>query len=74
MASLTKKHGGNAGAALREAVAHALAGGMKGNHPVSAIPARPFLIIQPEDEQEIRFVFTEWLDERVRAAWPPGVG
>lgn len=34
------------------------------------IPARPFLVIQPEDETAIKAVFIKWLSERVMKAWP----
>lgn len=38
--------------------------------PVAAIPARPFLVIQPEDRTAITVVFAKWLDERVaKASW-----
>lgn len=33
------------------------------------IPARPFLVIQPEDEEAIEEVFAEWVDERIVAIW-----
>lgn len=32
------------------------------------IPARPFVMIQPEDENKIDAIFSEWLAERVMAA------
>jgi phage gpG-like protein len=37
---------------------------------VSAIPARPFAVLQPEDEEEIRSIFMEWLGEKIEEAWP----
>lgn len=41
------------------------AGGEAGS---GSIPARPFIVIQPEDVIEIEMVFGEWLDERIAAA------
>lgn len=35
------------------------------------IPARPFMVIQPEDEEAIEGVFADWLDERI--ARVPGI-
>lgn len=32
------------------------------------IPARPFVMIQPEDERDIHEVFEDWLGERIAAA------
>lgn len=32
------------------------------------IPARPFAVIQPEDEEAIEEIFNEWLGERINAA------
>jgi phage gpG-like protein len=40
----------------------------------SEVPARPFFILQPEDEDGISEVFIEWLDERIERAWPSGAG
>ena len=37
---------------------------------VSPIPARPFVVFQPEDEDNITHVFLRWMSERVMAAWP----
>lgn len=37
---------------------------------VPPIPARPFVMLQPEDEDKITEIFIEWLGERVVAAWP----
>lgn len=69
MHAIVEKHGGNVGAALREVVGKAQAGGSSGRS-VSAIPQRQFLMFQPEDEMAIHEIFVEWMDERVRAAWP----
>lgn len=44
------------------------AGYAGGNAP--AIPARPFVLFQPEDEEEIAEVFGKWLDERIERAYP----
>lgn len=36
-----------------------------------AIPARPFVMLQEEDEQAIDEIFLDWLDERaLHAGWP----
>lgn len=40
----------------------------KDSDNVGSIPARPFVVLQPEDEIEIRLVFEEWLSERIAAA------
>lgn len=34
----------------------------------ASIPARPFVLIQPEDEDAIRRVFDDWMEERIREA------
>lgn len=38
--------------------------------PVSAIPARPFAVLQPEDEDDIGDIFMEWLGDEIEKAWP----
>jgi phage gpG-like protein len=38
--------------------------------PVSPIPARPFAVLQPEDEAKIEDIFMEWLGEKIEEAWP----
>lgn len=38
--------------------------------PVSAIPQRPFAVLQPEDEADIQDMFMEWLGEKIEEAWP----
>ena len=38
----------------------------KGFH---TIPARPFIMMQPEDEVSIERIFTDYLDERVKRRW-----
>lgn len=41
-----------------------------GNRTHSVTPARPFALIQPEDEEKIIEVFDQWLGERAaRAGW-----
>jgi phage gpG-like protein len=36
-------------------------------NPVGEIPARPFLVVQPEDVNKIKEVFATWAAERARA-------
>jgi phage gpG-like protein len=48
---------------------NALSGGSAGG-VVPPIPARPFVALQPEDEDRITEIFIEWLGERVMRAWP----
>lgn len=43
--------------------------GLRGAAP---IPARPFVMFQPEDEDEIMERFIKWLGEKVDEAWPGG--
>ena len=38
--------------------------------PVSRIPARPFAVLQPEDEAKINDIFIEWLGEKIEEAYP----
>jgi phage virion morphogenesis protein len=33
------------------------------------IPARPFVMLQPDDEQKIVEVFDKWLEERINKVW-----
>jgi len=41
-----------------------------GNRKKSVLPARPFALIQPEDEGKIIEIFDDWLGERAtRAGW-----
>lgn len=41
-----------------------------GNRKKMVIPARPFALIQPEDEEKIVQIFDEWLGERAaKAGW-----
>lgn len=53
------------GKSFQQIVSSASSGGS-----VSAIPARPFTVLQPEDEEEIRSIFMEWLGEKIEEAWP----
>jgi phage gpG-like protein len=34
------------------------------------IPARPFVVLQPEDEDKIMLIFIKWLEKQVLLAWP----
>jgi len=52
---------GQLGAGLREL------GNIKQGKTAPDVPARPFLVIQPEDEDRIRDIFIVWLNERVAA-------
>lgn len=45
-----------------------------GPRGVSAIPARPWLIIQPEDIDAIHDVFARWLQERIDRDWSRRAG
>lgn len=44
-------------------------GGRRGN---AAIPARPFIMFQDEDEYAVQEVFFDWLEERVDKHWGRG--
>jgi phage gpG-like protein len=57
------------GRTLADIVARALSGesGGAGAHP---IPARPFVVLHKEDEENIIKVFEKWLGERIDRAWP----
>jgi phage gpG-like protein len=57
------------GRSLADIVARALSGesGGAGTHP---IPARPFVVLHREDEENIIKVFEKWLGERIDRAWP----
>lgn len=44
--------------------------GYGGKGGKGSIPARPFVMLQEDDEQKIVDVFDKWLVERIEAAWP----
>lgn len=69
MTSRIKAAGGDKGKALANAIADAMSGKSTG-HVVPPIPARPFAMLQPEDEDRITEIFIEWLGERAHVAWP----
>jgi phage gpG-like protein len=48
----------------------ALTGRGTGGSVVPPIPARPFVMLQPEDEDKIMIIFIKWLEERVVRSWP----
>jgi phage gpG-like protein len=50
-----------------------LAAGASGHTGSPAIPARPFIMFQPEDEVAIEAVFARWLEERVARDWARGM-
>jgi phage gpG-like protein len=62
--------GRSARAVLEHITDAALAGESAGGGVVPPIPARPFVLLQPEDEDKIMIIFIKWLEERVLAAWP----
>jgi phage gpG-like protein len=45
-----------------------MASGQKVKLNAASIPARPFVLFQPEDEEAIERVFSDWLDERIARA------
>jgi phage gpG-like protein len=64
-----RKHGGDAKAAL-DSLLDDQYKAMKAGKRVSvagaaSIPARPFVMFQPEDEDDIAEIFIKWLDERL---------
>lgn len=72
MAARVKAASGDKIKALDNAISDAV-GGKNKKRAVAPIPSRPFVMLQPEDEDAITEIFIKWLSERVRAAWP-GVG
>jgi phage gpG-like protein len=66
MKALVLKNKGDVGAASREYQYLARQGV---GHDEGEVPARPFLMIQPEDDVKIRELFLEWLAMRVGAAF-----
>lgn len=75
MGALVRKHGGNVAKASAEHTANLL-GALKSGTSITGsgggvnIPARPFLVFQDEDIDNIHEVFMKWLAERVQLAWP----
>lgn len=73
MTTYLKKAGGDAREAqklLDDDLIMAMRSGSKvhgGERTVAAIPARPFVVIQDEDYDDIEEVFVEWLQERLMA-------
>lgn len=75
MKALISAHGGNIEAAM---TAHTQS--LLGSPDLSSqsrtspsIPARPFLVFQPEDLEKIDAIFVVWLGERLDRSWPPGI-
>jgi phage gpG-like protein len=58
----------------RKALAKARRGqaGGKQDAETPPIPPRPFVMLQPQDEEAIQAVFATWLGERIDRAWPSG--
>jgi phage gpG-like protein len=77
MKSRLKKHGGDAGEALRSLLddqkAAMRSGGTMKTKGAPAIPARPFALFQDEDEDRIAEVFIKWMQERIDRVWPARV-
>jgi len=36
----------------------------------ASIPARPFIMFQPEDEDDVAQIFIDWLGKKINEAWP----
>jgi phage gpG-like protein len=68
MKSLIAKHGGNRASAFEEMIGNISSGNTPRGAP--GIPARPFVMLQPEDEDAITQIFIDWLGERVNRSWP----
>lgn len=73
MASRIRRHGGDAGAALRSIIDDQKQS-MRTGVPIksagtAAIPARPFVMFQDEDEDDVTEIFMEWLSERIARTW-----
>jgi phage gpG-like protein len=49
------------------------ASGTMGGGGASPIPARPFVMFQPEDEDAISELFIKWMEEQVDKHWPKGL-
>jgi phage gpG-like protein len=56
-------------ARTRALVAAARQGGQRGTG-APPIPARPFVMLQPSDNDAIQAEFATWLEERINKAWP----
>jgi phage gpG-like protein len=73
MKTRLKAAGGDAKAALDglmdEQVSKMQSGGTMGGGGASPIPARPFIMFQPEDEDEITDIFIKWVDEKMDEHW-----
>ena len=54
---------GSIGAGLRELVS--VGRPLKQGREAPVVPARPFLVVQPEDEEKVKAVFVAWLTMRV---------
>jgi phage gpG-like protein len=81
LADRVKRFDGNAKAAVQDLddeITVALRGGRSGGgrqRVVPEIPARPFILIQEDDYDDVERVFVEWLQERAaRNGFRPGVG
>lgn len=72
-----KKFGGDPKKALEslmdEQVTKMQTGGKMSGGGASAIPARPFVVFQPEDEDDISQIFIDWMEKQFDKHWPKGV-
>lgn len=55
---------------LTEIVNAAKSGKSKGERAISPIPARPFVMLQSRDVEDIQQVFIKWMGERIDRTWP----
>jgi phage gpG-like protein len=72
MSARIKKHGGDASAAFRSIIddqKNAMRTGVPIKSGGAGIPARPFVMFQDDDEDEITEIFMEWLQERIARTW-----
>lgn len=69
-----RKTGGDVGAAHESLMADQISamrsGTTLGGGGVAAIPARPFIVFQPEDEDEITQIFIDWMEKVFEKHWP----
>jgi phage gpG-like protein len=65
-----KVKGRSARRVLEDITDAALAGEGTGGNIVPPIPPRPFVMLQPEDEDKIMVIFIKWLEKQVLLAWP----